>query len=262
MFNWITYFFNKTYQSLVYLARYKTIKPIQGIIFKKQKLIYIPIPKCGNTAIKESFSNLLKNPADIPFEYAVHEIEFPLITIGRKLPKKYLDEWYTIFIVIREPLERLISCYYSKYHLDKEKIKNNTFRTDAWKRKMDFSDYLFWYLRKDPGNVENFLKKIIKIPTMLMEAHFIPVSNYIRVNKNQLDKLIITDLNNLEHAFNPIIIKWGLPKLKIRNKTEQNKTAIIQNLPKSLVKKIRQKYRDDYRLLEYLEKKTNKKIGH
>ncbi len=217
----------------------------QYIILEHEKLIYIPISKCGNTSIKNFLYNLI-NPEYIPpYEYAIHKVDFPCI-YARKLPEKYLNN-YTIFTVIRNPLERLISCYYSKYHTDAEKIKKNEF--DSSNRWLDFDNYLFWYLRKDPGSVEMFLKKIIQIPTWLMEQHFQPMSEQIGVDKIT-ENILIINLENMKDFFHLLEKKYRLKPLEIKNKTKEDKKIITANLPDNLKEKIKKIYSQDFILYE------------
>lgn len=250
MINKIKYLFGGISRIIKYLLIYRTFRAVEYIIFEKEKLIYIPIPKCWNTSIKKSLASLI-TAKELPFWYAVHEIKFPTVLIGRSLPKKYLDWKYLIFTAIRDPLERLISCYYSKYHTDKEKIKNGTFRTDLRYKKLDFDDYLFWYLRKDPGNVENFIKKVLKIPTFLMDNHFRPMTNFIWASKKSIK---IIDMKNLDEEFEPIRIKYNLPRLETHNKTSKDKQPVIKGLSVKLIEKIKIKYREDYELYNQIKK--------
>lgn len=241
--------------------KYKTFSSVKYIIFENEKIIYIPISKCWNTSVKEFFLGLVDKNQQLPFEYAIHQIAFPKITVGRRLSKKYLDWTYTILVIIREPLERLISCYYSKYIKDKEKISNGKFRRKTKDNKLDLHDYLFWYLRKDPWNVENFLKKIIKIPIFLMDEHFKPMSDYVRVDREDFDKLTFINLDNLNEWLNFIKEKLNLKEIKIRNKTEQKKEKIIRKLPSKLVKKIKNIYKKDYILYSLVKKQLKTTTG-
>lgn len=214
--------------------------PPKYIIFEEEKLIYIPISKCWNTSIKTSLAVLLWGQNhDMSFDYAVHGIKFPEF---HKLCPKHLNGSYLVFTVVRDPWQRLISCYHSKYHEDLKKIQEGKHLHNH----IDFYYYLFWFFRRDSW-FASFLQKILFIPRFFMESHFKPMVDCIWIK--DLSKVLILDLDNLESQFEPIRAKFNLPTLrKLNSITVGDKNIGNYNLSASLLNRLKNKYRDDFDL--------------
>lgn len=223
----------KTCKNLIF---YGSINKKQYIIFEKEKLIYIPISKCWNTSMRICLSSLLW--AQVGTDLA-HDIIFPTRS---KLGKKYLDGTYTIFVIVRDPLERLISCYLNQVE---PRLKNPDIKVAKW-GKYNILDYLFGYLRYHTGNIEKFLRRIVVLPTSLMDIHFQPMYDIIWVK--DYSKVTFLDLKHLSTQFEPIRKKFNLPHLERQNTTDTDKTEIIKSLPKDLLKKIHKVYKKDFDL--------------
>ena len=87
--------------SYLYLAQ-----PSQAIKIESLKLVYIPIPKVANRSIKSCLAHEL----DMPYVISAHKAKWDLIPI-HQLP---LEQYYT-FAFVRNPLDRLVSCYNQKF---------------------------------------------------------------------------------------------------------------------------------------------------
>lgn len=221
------------------------------LIFEKQKLIYIPIPKCWSTSILLSLSKLLQQKKEIKPNYLVHELKLKKIS---KISKKYLDGSYTIFTVVRDPFERLISCYENQV---KPRLKNPDKKIIDW-GKHNILNYLFGYLQTETESFEKFLRKIVKIPVFLMDPHFYPMHKHIWVK--DASKIIFLDLENLDSQFEPIRKRFDLPKLKRANSSWKNNEykININELPPLLLKKIINIYRKDFEMYEKVKKPSRR----
>lgn len=213
------------------------------IFFEKEKLIYIPIEKCWTTSITKSLATLLPRN-NSSHSAPKQEIKFHT---KHRLWKKYLDGSYTIFTVVRNPLERIISCYYNQVE---PRIKNPMQEVSEG-GKYNILYYLFWYLKNGTEDLEKFLRKILKIPTYLMDNHFRPMVDFIWID---LEKIKIIDIEDLENWFEEIRKKYNLPRLTVQNKTSIDKQTSIHSLPKSIIEEFKAIYKKDYELYEKTKK--------
>lgn len=206
--------------------------PPEIIYFEKEKLIFIIIFKCWCTSIMKSLAYLVigdkcynlnkdnvHDRTTVPFKY-----------INTRRLNKYVDEWCMIFAVIRDPLERLVSCY-------NDKIKDEIF----------VKNRLFWIL-KHVKTFDNFLVKILRIPTILHDNHFKPLHCWIPPKVRNHIKLL--HIKNLEEDFEPIRIKYNLPKLDKMNASWGNKKKHMEEIKPSTLTKFQKRYMADYKLIE------------
>ncbi len=177
------------------------LDPITYIGDKDKGVYYLQISKAACSSIKHSMFKL-----DIPDDYSIHWSRFNRPDMYfTKLPE---DAKFS-FTFVRSPLQRLVSCYYSKYHYDKK----------HYRKKNDFRDYLNGYLRKDEG-FDVFIRKITRIPQRFMDRHF--VSQYLlthdRHGKQRVD--LIGQFEKLEEQFEPIRKEYDFWPLVHYNKTD------------------------------------------
>lgn len=134
--------------------KHELIQPVEYVIDDDKKLIYIVNSKVANTSIKYSMSD-----EDHPDDYSIHTT---MLQRGKSVYELRQDqENYYKFTFVRNPFSRLVSCYESKYHTDK-----NMYGLE----KLHFDRYLGGYLSKDEG-FERFIKKVCEIPCRLMDRH-------------------------------------------------------------------------------------------
>ena len=141
---------------------YRSLSPRKYVIDDNRKIIYIVNSKVACTTIKQSFIR-----KQIKYTYSIHQI----ISTKNNIPKNKNE--YFKFSFVRNPFERLVSCYISKYVTDKK-------RGLVY---LIFDLYLFGYMKKNNGfNI--FINKISKIPDFLSDKHFKPQYNllYKKIN--------------------------------------------------------------------------------
>ena len=160
-------------------------------ICDKRKIVFFIIGKNACSSIKKTFYK--KKFED---NYSIHKNENRKFFLSKK------EKTYFKFAFIRNPFDRVYSCYKSKFINDKKKysIELNYFYS-----------YLFGYLR-NCKNFNDFLFKINKIPNFLADRHF--KSQYSLLYKN--NKCLVDYIGrfeNLEKDFEPIRKKYKLEKL-------------------------------------------------
>lgn len=136
-----------------YLIRFGTLDVPEYFIFKGKDLIYLVNPKVAQTTIKNTCGNKHKK------EYA--GIQETHLAESKKVLSKE-EKQYFAFTMVRNPFDRLYSCYCSKYIADKEK---------SLKEVLDFDYYLGGLIKKDKG-FAHFVRMVSRIPDCLADRHF------------------------------------------------------------------------------------------
>lgn len=89
------------------------------MILKDKKIIFIHIPRCAGTSIKEALKTISNKAIDKPWHLKLSEH-----------PEKYqinLDNYF-VFAFVRNPYDRILSVYnYKKYVRDWWDVKDKTF---------------------------------------------------------------------------------------------------------------------------------------
>jgi len=208
------------------LIKYNSVDPREYFIFKKQKLVYLVNSKVAQTAIVNTCGNIEKK------EYQGIDDK----SLGEK--KQNLteeDSTYYSFTFVRNPFERLYSCYQSKYIADKKRYG---------KIMLDFDYYMLGLIKKDRG-FEYFVKIVSKIPDWASDRHF--KSQYSLIHKESVRVPdFIGRYENLEKEFEPIRVKYNLEKLTHLNKSSQNQTGWRESYTPELIEIVYKRYKKDF----------------
>lgn len=230
--------------------------PLQYFVEHSKRIAYLPIAKVGTSSIKASIYKMTVQDYNI-----IHgELEF-VEDISLKLPiwvkahdKNKYNEYYK-FTFVRNPFNRLVSCYENKYHSDKKRIGVSM-------KFLYFQTYLLGYLKEDNGFKE-FVKKMAKIPLKFADPHFIPQSYYI-LDKNGACRVdYVGKFENFEHDWAWLMEKYSFAPLSHYNKTDKvNWMDYYDRKTAELVYMYYEKdiksfgYEESYKeLIEYIEKK-------
>lgn len=219
---------------------YRELDPKTYFISHKHKLIYIVNSKAACSSIKKSILNI-----DIPDDYSIHK---------HGLTKKKLspeENKYFKFSFVRNPFERIVSCYLSKYMNDKKIIKT---------KELHFDYYLLGVLKKQRG-FNHFIDTISKIPFFLSDRHFKPQYKLL-FSKNKIIVDYVGKLEDINNSYSQLQKKFDISSLG--NMNSSNKGDWRRYYTKESAKKIYKKYKKDFEtwypdsykeLMTYLENK-------
>lgn len=191
---WLRDWINPIYLLCKYpflIVKYKAIDPVEYFVYKGKDLIYLVNSKVAQTAITNTAGNTLKK------EYSKIDTKFG----ERKYTLSPTEKTYYSFTFVRNPFERLYSCYYSKYIADKKYDKE----------RLDFDYYMGGIIKKDKG-FPHFVKTISKIPDALADRHF--KSQYSLIYKESILPIdFIGRYENINEEFKIIQKRFNLDPL-------------------------------------------------
>jgi len=206
--------------------RYGFFNPPTYVEIPDKKVVYCNIPKVANSSLKASISN--RNFQD---DYSVHR------EVHGKSKLSNESAEYFKFSFVRNPFDRLVSCYESKYHKDAE-IKTGV---------LDLRFYLLGTFAKDRG-FDRFVKSVCLIPNRFAEMHFL--SQYLTLCRNGRFKAdFIGRFENLEADYEPIRQKYGFAPLQHYNPSGKGDWRDYYT-PKT-AKMVYRKYRKDFETFGY-----------
>lgn len=220
--------------SLKNLIFYGHMSTRKFIVAADKKLVYLRNSKVACSSIETSmYDGVIKD------DYSIHRMVNDSGMRKSKLSAE--EEKYFKFTYVRNPYERLVSCYESKYHVDRDKYQ---------KKMVRFDYYLCGYLRKDRG-FDNFIKRIARLPDSWMDEHF--RLQYDLTHDRHGNKLVdhIGHYENLEEDFKEIRMKYGLKELPHYNNSGGKKRDWRSYYTIETAEIVYKKYEKDFRYLGY-----------
>lgn len=197
------------------------------------KLWYIVISKSANSSLRKTMAKYLVEDVNVfdKNDYSIHN------KIDRNIEHDIRD-WVEYFSIVRNPFDRIVSAYQSKFHTD---IKR-------W-IKFHLRYYLFWiFSLKD--TFQSFVYKISYIPDFLSDTHF--KSQYsLLYNKWKLLADYVWKFENLDQDFKYIRHKYDLDELPHFNKSKKGWDFYMDRYTPILVEKIYKRYNKDIHTFWY-----------
>ena len=186
------------------IAQYGNYPYPKYMVLEDKKLIYLEVTKVANCSIKAS---MLKNKFKDDYSVQRESLKYTV----HNLDNKY-DDYYK-FTFVRNPFERIVSCYESKYHKDRQMLGNIL-------TELEYDHYLFGYIRRDRG-FANFLCRIALIPDSYKDHHFKPQYSIVYDKNGRKRVDYIGKYENLNQEYGKISRKYGLDRLDVYNKTDR-----------------------------------------
>lgn len=217
------------------ICQYGTYQPRNFLPVKKAKVVYLEMPKVANTSIKASIFGY-QNMEDsitiqvIASEQIIHEL-------GER-EKKYFK-----FTFVRNPFERLVSCYESKYKTDRKYLGKEL--EHLW-----FDYYLFGYMSKDEG-FDAFVRKVYRIPDYLKDFHFLPQYKIVYDKQGKCTVDFVGKVENIDEVYPKLQEKYGFDDLPHMN--QSTKKLWMDYYTKETARMVYRMYQKDIKAFGYLE---------
>ena len=222
----------------------EVIEPSRFVYNTDHKMLGCLINKVGSTTLLETFLKL-KN---IDANGRVWDYRHLIVPNDDIDMKNFKD--FDKFVIVREPMERLASCYYDKIlvnsapGLQKFKLaikkKSDSRNNNVEESEVSFTEFLQVLVLGNRGNVTNFGR------------HWLPY--YKLCTPCSISYDYIGRLENFSEFWNSSGLQ-SLAPLTWKNKKMSNETynykAILQTVPRSILVKVYQRIKLDYELFDY-----------
>ena len=173
----------------------------------EKKYLYLSVSKAGNTSIKASMYALPEMDDYRDIHKAVNvEKSAKVSLIGN------FSDYYK-FTFVRNPFDRLVSCYENKMHSDKSSVGVSI-------KNLIFDNYLLGYLSKDRGFAD-FARRVCKIPDFIADRHFQSQVCGMFYNNGDMIPDFVGKFENFADDFEFIREKFELAPLPHYNKTKK-----------------------------------------
>ncbi|MDO4548963.1 MAG: sulfotransferase family 2 domain-containing protein [Clostridia bacterium] len=209
------------------------------IVDNDKKLIYLIVYKSACSSIMASVTG---------FKDASNYLRIHHSLGGRGVISQNIDprdyKGYFSFTFVRNPLERLVSCYASKFVNDKKLLGQHDLK------RLYFDRYLFGFLKKDRG-FPGFVRRVVRIPAFLADRHFISQSYLITDRKGRKLVEYVGRFEQLPEAFDDIARKYSIAPLARYNAT--GKGNWMDYYDRDTAKMAVEYYKDDIAMFGYEE---------
>lgn len=212
-----------------------------NILAEDYKVIYFNTQKNANSTMKAQFVDVLGMTKTKDFPNDVHHsYNFPTASQNeiRSLYKDYLR-----FLILRNPWERLVSCYKSKIE------QNCRFGTDYI---LECSPDLYIGM-----SFEEFVAVVCKIPDSDADYHFCSQSYLMLYPDGYFPINYFCNMENLTSHMEEINSLTGIPFSPLSNLNSSNNSSYQCFYTSKLIEKVRQRYYVDIELFKYEFGKKN-----
>lgn len=205
---------------------------------RDKKCLYIGVSKAGNTSIKAVIYSMPDMGDYRNVHKAVHQES------GRAKISSLKDyEDYFKFTFVRNPFDRLVSCYENKLHSDKESVGVTI-------KELIYDRYLMGYLHKDLG-FANFAKKVCRIPDKYADRHFVSQTFQMLREDGSLIPDYVGKFENFSEDFEYVREKFDLQPLPHYNKTKKERKNWMDYYDLETARLVYERYKKDIEMFGY-----------
>lgn len=213
-----------------------------GIVCHRFRFIFFPVPKAASSSVKKLIAQMEGLPSQ---GHPHHDIEFQLVW-GKDL-YKYPD--YRTFTVVRNPWDRLVSCF-------KDKIlgcydTRFGMRSGIHEGLERYNQILGRRIFYDDMPFPEFINVIRKIPDSLADEHF---RSQYRMFSTPSGRLLTERIIRFENLYTELTAFFEKLNIKDFNIDHLNKSAgddYRRFYTDDLVKEVARMYEKDIKLLGY-----------
>lgn len=225
-------------------------------VLDEYEALYFPIPKVATSSMLRVCATLLH--VNIWKDKVVDSDGNPYLTVERKelfkhIKSKELAKYkdYFKFCFVRNPWDRLVSCYSDKIKKDNS-FNDRHFVNGVFRKFLEYNDNLFKDDKFKAGmSFEEFVNCIIDIPDADADGHFISQHMFITdVNGKQLVDFI-GKLESLDNDFAYVREKLGIHDITFPHRLKSNRESYKVYYTKQLRDMVGQRYSKDIEMFGY-----------
>ncbi len=208
---------------------YAGIDATVALVDDKQKLLFIPIPKCGSSTVKNYFTTAIHG------DYLGERVHFAYPELYRvvstaDLATKYAD--YYKFSVVRDPIKRVVS--YFTHNVDDGSLAQEAFGVN---------NAFGCPTRPGPFQVRQNFERYIQI-FKDFRHHTDPIGGYLNPFKGQMDK--IYQMSELDELRLMLSDKYNCKLTDERAMVSKSDRDLVKKCNK-VFSSLREFYEDDYK---------------
>lgn len=223
---------------------------LKDVVIHEYKVIYFVIPKVASSSVKTLFKNLLDIDSPSP-----HTTKFP--TIDRHKLSEYPD--YLKFCFVRNPWDRLVSCYFSKIKKDYNLNIDSRVRL-AQLLQPSLSGKVSWLpypVINSEMSFTEFVYAVADIPESKADKHFRSQYTFISDAEGKLIPDFIGHFETLNADFATIVQKIGLPTPNLPHELKTNHQHYSSYYTPETWAIVEQRYQRDIELFGYAQDNLN-----
>ena len=211
----------------------------KNILIEDFKSIYFFIPKNGCTSLKIA---VFEYVGDEKYEGNIHRFDFPFANFNR-LNTDYND--YLKFTFVRNPWNRLASCY-------KGKIRSSDFNSKNFKKGVARIFHRFGDLFYGDMPFTEFVEAVCSIPDSEANPHFISQIYWLTNNSGEFLPNYIGRLENMKPSIDEIHKKTGLSLANVKHKNKSaNSKSYTELYTQPLREMVHEKFAADIEIFGY-----------
>ncbi len=231
-------FFGTTSMGLI--KNKKTYKN-KVIFFAGLRAVYVPIPKVASSSVKHHFADVLYPDRAGTFSGKIHQSEIFEYRLKESVDfSEYKD--YFKFSFVRNPWDRIVSCYV-------DKILNRSER-ELFMKKRDtlFLEYP-WYR---PGmTFDEFVRGVSKTPDSIADEHFRSQTSFIVDSNFRPFVDFVGKYENIQNDFLRVCQSLQIPGISLRHTNKTKKGHYSSYYSEETRDIVARRYEDDIRMFGY-----------